>query len=336
MSDEIAALARAGVPLERGLAELAHEMPGRLGRFAAELAARSGRGEPLAEALAASSSELPAVYAAVVAAGLRAGRLPAALEALAHAARRLAETRRSLILLTLYPLLVLAVVWTFLAFFTGLLAPQLLRSFESLGVPGTALFRPLAWCGRGARYWGPAGPAVLMLVAAWWWNASARATGGRPFAAQRLLGWVPWLGRMLRWSRTATFAEILALLVEHDVPLAEAIRLAASAAGDPRLLAMAEKLAAGAEGGTIAAADDCGLPPLLVWLVGGRRSEATLLPALRHAADTYHRRAQQQADLARVLLPLVLTVGISGGLTFLYALALFAPYVMMLRSLAKI
>ena len=38
LSDEIAALARAGVPLERGLAELGREMPGRLGRFAAELA----------------------------------------------------------------------------------------------------------------------------------------------------------------------------------------------------------------------------------------------------------------------------------------------------------
>ncbi|MGA2030725.1 MAG: hypothetical protein ABSG68_00580, partial [Thermoguttaceae bacterium] len=76
------------------------------------------------------------------------------------------------------------------------------------------------------------------------------------------------------------------------------------------------------------------LPPLLVWLMAGTHSRPVLLSALRRTADAYHRRAQHQADLARVFLPVVFTVGIGGTATLLYALALFVPYTTMLKELA--
>ena len=56
--------------------------------------------------------------------------------------------------------------------------------------------------------------------------------------ADRLFGWVPWTGRMLRCSRTATFLEVLALLVENETPLPEAVVLAAEASGDPHDVAI--------------------------------------------------------------------------------------------------
>ena len=51
LNDEIAALVRAGVPLEAGLAELGGDLPGRLGQFATVLAQRTARGESLAQAI---------------------------------------------------------------------------------------------------------------------------------------------------------------------------------------------------------------------------------------------------------------------------------------------
>ena len=39
LNDEIAALVRAGVPLDRGLRSLGEDLPGRLGRFARQLSA---------------------------------------------------------------------------------------------------------------------------------------------------------------------------------------------------------------------------------------------------------------------------------------------------------
>ena len=126
LNDEIAALARAGVPLEPALAELGSDMPGRLGAIAATFAERTRRGESLLEILSDQSLQLPPVYRAVVEAGLRTGRLPAALEALAGSIRRVAETRRGVAAAAFYPLLVLVLAWGFFAFFAVGIAPACL------------------------------------------------------------------------------------------------------------------------------------------------------------------------------------------------------------------
>ena len=428
LNDEIAALVRAKVPLERGLQDLGRDLPGRLGQFASALARRTGSGEPLVDVLGDPDFRLPKIYRAVVEAGVRSGRLPAALESLAGSMRRLAEARRGVVLALLYPLLLLIVAWGFFAFTTAQIAPKLLVSFEMLRVPGAIVFRPLAWCGRSAAIWGPIGPMVFLAVAGLWWYAATRATVVGSRRACWLLGWLPWLGRTLRWSRTAIFAEILALLVENGLPLDAAVLLAGEAAGDPQLSEAAKELAAAirrgepsggtgpaATGGTgsasaepgataglsssvaasggsslldkpgitrsvvvapvrpeerprdtsgsegdspifasqksgqsppsatgSASAEKCAtgsasashaLPPLLEWLIGGRRQEA-LLPALRSVAEDYRRRAQHQADLARLWLPVLLVAGIGGAIVLAYSLALFVPYSMMLKSLA--
>ncbi len=73
LNDEIAALVRAGVPLESGLAAVGAEMPGRLGKVATAWAARTARGEPLDQAIMQDAGQLPAAYRAVVQAGLAPG-----------------------------------------------------------------------------------------------------------------------------------------------------------------------------------------------------------------------------------------------------------------------
>ena len=77
------------------------------------------------------------------------------------------------------------------------------------------------------------------------------------------------------------------------------------------------------------------LPPLINWLLSAAGRDGALLPALRHAAATYHRRARHQSDLLRLLLPIFMTVAVGGTVTALYAIALFAPYTSMLRWLAE-
>src|SRR4051812_41232008 len=63
LHQELAALARAGLPLDGGLRALAHELPGRLGQLANELAERLERGENVAEALRTSGTPQERVYA---------------------------------------------------------------------------------------------------------------------------------------------------------------------------------------------------------------------------------------------------------------------------------
>src|SRR3954454_9198412 len=102
LNDEIAALVRAGVPLERGLLDVGGELRGRLRAIATGLGERMGRGESLPQALEAEGERIPRVYRAVVQAGLRTGRLAVALEGLARLARRVADLRRVVGLALIY------------------------------------------------------------------------------------------------------------------------------------------------------------------------------------------------------------------------------------------
>lgn len=329
LNDEIAALVRAGVPLETGLAELGGDLPGRLGQFATVLAQRTARGESLAQAITGDAEQLPPAYRAVVEAGVRAGRLPAALEAVAASARRLSETYRVTAITVIYPLLVILVAWCGLLFLACVLAPQLAARFLAFNVPGQQFFAGLTRAGQSAEYWGPIVPVALLLLMAVWWLDRAEGRW-----AERLFGWVPWTGRMLRCSRTATFLEVLALLVENQTPLPEAVVLAGEASGDPQTLQVARQMAATLQNGQTQPVGGPALPPLVNWLLLAAGRDGALLPALRHAATAYHRRARHQSDLLRLLLPIILTIAVGGTVTALYALALFAPYTAMLRSLA--
>ena len=93
LTDEMAALVRAGVPLEAGMASAARELSRKPAKLAGAMSQRMQSGESLLHVLQTSPNVFPPAYVAVVEAGLRAGRLPAALEGLATSSRRAAELR---------------------------------------------------------------------------------------------------------------------------------------------------------------------------------------------------------------------------------------------------
>jgi type II secretory pathway component PulF len=332
LNDEIAALVRAGVPLEQTMGTLAEDMPGRLGAFANMLAQRAARGQSLQQIVADKDLRMPPVYRAVIEAGTRIGRLPAALESLSASIRRLAETRRAVMSAALYPILILVLTCGAFAFFCSRIAPSLWLGLNIMRVPGRDAFINLVSAGRWALYWAPLAMILICASAAIWWSHSRRAVLLHPRWSGALLGWLPWIGPMLKLSRTAAFTEVLALLVENRVPLPEAVVLAAESCGDRRLIASARWMSAALTRGEPAAEAARDLPPLLRWLMGAVELQGILPSALRHAAESYRCRAEHQADMTRVLLPALLTLVVGGGAVLLYALSLFVPYTSMLRE----
>ncbi|MGQ9574733.1 MAG: type II secretion system F family protein [Thermoguttaceae bacterium] len=339
LNEEIAALVRLGVPLELGLERLGEEMPGASGKAAAWLAQRLREGQTLDQVLAQEPEVFPPVYRAVVEAGLKAGRLSAALESLAVCASRLADTRRMVGAAFIYPILVLLVAWGLFIVFTVVMAPAFLAMFQELRVPGQGLLETLAGWGQLAWYWGPAVPVLVLLAATIWWSTSGRPALVQPRAAGWLLGWLPWTRRMLREAQVASFAEVLALLVEHRVPLPEAVTLAGQAVGQRQWELAAHQIADSLRRGQpLSAAEPATarLPPLLRWQLLSGQSRGTLWAALRHAADAYHERARHQAEKARVFLPILVTLAIGGGVVALYAALVFGCWFAILRTLTGI
>lgn len=338
LNDEIRALVRAGIPLERGMAALSKDLPGSLGRAAREIAERGEQGEPLESAVGAMTRTLPPVYRAVIQAGMRSGRLVEALQSLASASRRLAEVRSEVASVLTYPLLVVLTAWGMLVLFAGFVGPRLLAGMEDFGVPGAAGLRAALRLGDAGWILGIGVPVAIIAGAVLWVWTTRRAMMVQPGWSSALLGWLPWIGRMLRYVRAGVFSEFLAMLLEAEVPLPESLRLAAEAAGDRSVRRGAHRMAEVLEqSGTVSgkAAAQSGLPPMVLWGIGSHRPKGGVTEALRHAADSYRRRARHQADRARVFLPVVMTLAVSGASTLIFALIVFVPWVTLMKKLAE-
>ena len=338
LNDEIAALVRAGVPLELGLKHIGGDMHGSPGRLAARLAAEMERGQTLAQVLKSHSEDFPPIYRAVVTAGVRAGNLAAALESVTGCTRRLAEIRQLVVASSIYPLLVFLLAWGLFLFFLKKITPAFLYAFEDFGAPGTGLLEQLVRLGDSMHYWGPAVPAVVILLAAAWIRATSRANLIGSRSMDRLIGWVPFLGPMLRSFRIAAFTDVLTLLASHDVPLDEAVVLAAQSVGDRRMIDASRDVAEAIGRGerfSLRSTEKSPFPPFLDWLIQSGQQRGALLPSLRHASDSYYRRAFRHASAARVLLPTAMVAAIGGSVTLAYALMLFGPWVSLLRSMAR-
>lgn len=335
LNDEIAALVRAGVPLESGLADLGRDLPGPSGHVATALADRLARGEGLDEALISSEAELPQLYLAVVTAGLKSGRLAVALEGLAAAARRVAELRQITATAIIYPVIVFLLGWAMFVGFVTFFAPQVLPGFRTFGVSSAGLIGWFAALGKSAAWWGPIGPAiVLLMVVVWWWQ-SRRALA---LDGNRWMGWVPGGQRLLQLCRLATFADVLALLVDQGVELGEGLRLAAAASGERTMIADADALAAAIEGGATPA--EClrhagRFPPLVAWFLSAGQDGRLLAEALKHAAASYHERARQRSEVVQTFLPSFLTLLVGGTTVLAYALLVFAPWANLLKTISE-
>jgi general secretion pathway protein F len=327
LNDEIISLVRGGVPLELGLNEFGADSAGALQEVSQSLAARMTSGASLVEALHAEEKRLPCSYRTVVEAGVRAGKLPAALEAISNYALELVDLRRRITLALLYPFIV--VVLAYLLF--GVFIVHMLRRFRET----YELFRlPLYWSmevllqvAEWVALWWWVPPLCFLAVVIWWMTtAGARLLTFN--GAARPLAWIPYVGRISRYFQYANFADLLALMVEHQVPLPEGLRLTAEATGDARLRRSGSALAESIESSESVngnAHRRFGFPPFLYWVLTCGQSASGMAKLLRHAASIYRRQGVNLSHWLKIIFPIAAAVVIGGGVTVLYTLSLFGP-----------
>jgi len=330
LNDEIAALVRAGVPLPEGLSQLSHELPGPLNQRAAELGEQLRAGKSLDQAVRELGDRFSPVYSAIVVAGVRSGRLSAALESLSTTLRRLSDIRQSFTVAMLYPLIVLLVASGLLLFSLSRPVPVVVHFYQEFELALPAVFRFLlgiaSWVQRGLPwFW-----LAVFLLLVWWLYRSSRASVLLSGGVIRL----PALGRVAQAGRMATFTEILALLVEHGVPLHESLALAATASGDASLERGGKLLAEQVRQGSSATALPPGIPPLIGWLILGHARQEQMAQALRRAAAGYRRRVTHWGIWLGVYLPILLSAVIGGLVTLFYALLTLTPFYSLLQGLS--
>jgi type IV pilus assembly protein PilC len=338
LNEEIAGMARAGLPLDQGLAAMAKEMGATgLKHVTLSLAEDLRQGHTLPEALARQQGRVPPFYASLVAAGVRSGRIADVLATLTLYARTVSGIRATVRESLYYPATVLVfglILFLVHGFVVMPQFEQIFRDFD-MKLPVTteiilAVFRqPLLYMVCPLVF-------VLLIAAVVAWSVRRSAESRRAWA--RCVYSLPIVGTLVRSARLAAFTELLAILVDHSLPLPEAFLLAGSASSDPLMagtaLEVQQQLALGMP--LREALRGRGLvPEWVAWMAGLGEQRGTLGASLHQVAAVYRRQVETRAALLRTVLPPFLIIVTAGLFVSLFVITVMSPMYWLLESLSK-
>ncbi len=328
LAGRVADLSNAGLPLAPGLRAAAAELPdSRLAAALNRLAASLDRGQTLEQAMAAEGRALPPHLQALVAAGIRTGKLGQTLEEFVDFRQTTADIRRSVWLALAYPAVVIALLLGVVAFLSVYVVPAFAKIFRDFKSDLPQLTKVVIGLSRLAL---PILGYTLIAVVA---VAVVMVVIGRR-RRRWILNRLPWFGTLWRFSGLAEMAYLLKTLVASEAPLGESLRLTADGIGDADLASGCREAAELIESGASLADATSGLPqfvpttrPIFAW----GESHSALPQAMDTLGQMATQRVQLRADLLRAVLPPAVFLGVAS--VGLCIISLFMPLVALITNL---
>ena len=329
--EQVADATAAGLPLAAGLRAAAAESSSRrltaeLGRIAGELE----HGRALDEVLAERSDRYAGCLGGLVRAGVRSGNLGVVLLELVDHQRRLRDLTQSLRSALAYPALLVALALVIGVYLDRAFIGPMLQMYQEFKLK-------LPWATQVVGWLHSSGLGWLALA------GLALVVGGVVFRLlagaarwQRAWATLPLLGALWHWSGVAEWARLLASLLEQEVPLPEALQLAAGGLRDANLGELSGHWATRVQQGqslTELLATTHRLPASLGPVVGWGERSGRLVEALRVAADMFEGRVRLRAELLKSILPFVVFVTIALAAVFALA-AVYLPMLSMIQGLS--
>ena len=157
-----------------------------------------------------------------------------------------------------------------------------------------------------------------------------------PAGWRRFLGTAPLIGPIVSWSGAAAFAQMMAVLLDYDIPLPRALELTSDAVRDRNVSNACRLLAAGvANGQTLAdGLEEVGhLPATLIPFVRSGEQLGDLSGALKLASQVFFERIGLRTALLSSVSPPIIFVFIGLGIAFC-VIALFMPLVSLVGGLS--
>jgi len=342
LSERITDVARSGLPLGPGLRALGEEMPrGRFRSSLERLADEIDRGVPLPAALDAQKGRFPAHLRGLVEGGIRTGRLGDVLGRFSSHANLTAELKRGVWLALAYPVLTLVVAVALFLMVEVILVSQFENIFRDFGVPLPGMTILLVEISHAARAGWPI--LVALLVVAVLAALFLRFVMPRD-KRNSLISRLPVIGPLWRYSAWAEFCHLLALLLEAETPMPEALRLTGRGVDDvaidracremalevERGATLSEALAGRAPGEPdVRRSMPLGLSSLLQWA----EDHATIAEILRMAGEMFQARSGSQATFAGTVLGVITVLGAMVGVGVV-VVGLFLPLITLVSKLS--
>jgi type IV pilus assembly protein PilC len=310
---QFASLMRSGVPILRAMGILSEQTASRaLRRLLAHLTEEVRQGQTLSEAMSKWPEVFSPLYRNLIRAGEVGGMLDVVLDRLSAQSQREEELRAKVQAAVAYPAFVAATGVATIVFLLTFVMPRLLKLFNSfhgqLPLPTRALIaatdalsKPWFWIGLGA--------AMFLLVMVW--QAPGRALRrGCEYLALRL----PVAGMLIRQLELSRFARAFGLLIDHGVPVMQAVSVSVTVVRHPVIRADLERMPGLLQQGSALADALRQVKEVNAFVVntvavgeeGGRAGEA-----LAEIANFYEREADRTLAVAAALLEpaMILLVG---------------------------
>lgn len=311
ITQELAALLRAGLNLDRALAivrRLAVRAPVR--GFLDTQIERLRAGQSFAEALAVERDVVPGHYVSLVRAGELGGSLPEVMTRLGDFLSRSREIRERVRSALIYPCILSGVVLLTLIVVLTVVLPRFEALFAAAEAPLPLATRVVLAVGTALSSYGWLLILVLAAVGLFAWQKWRTPDGRIRF--DRLLLRSRWTAGLPARIGSARFLRTVGTLAANGLPLPAAVRVAADSIDNRALHAAADRLANGLQEGKslsvlLDAAGD--FPKLAVQLARVGEETGQLAGMIGEAADMLDREANQTIDRLLTLLVPALTIG---------------------------
>ena len=335
-NQQLASITKAGIPLEKGLRELANDVGSKsMHKLVDAIADELEAGVSIEEAFEKRQKRFPPLYGRILKAGVETGRLNEMLTSLNRHLEMATQTRRIIFEAMSYPAVILALAAVILTGLFSFVIPQfgpILSEMTGGTLPAlTRLFLNLAK--NVVPFWIIVGSFLAAIIVLF--MMLSRFTAGRRFKESILLN-VPVVGRVYHSSILCRMAEAMAIMVASGSDMPASLRLSSGATASETLILESEILAGHLERGDniLEAGQSCKLiPRLFLYSVqlGSQRNE--LQDNLYSLGQMYAEQARcGQSRLQAVLLPaMIIGVGCFIAMTIL---AMFLPMISVITSLS--
>lgn len=317
LTQELATLVSAGLPLDRALSVLAGlTAKEELKKSIEQILRAVQQGKSLAEALAEYPKIFPPLYVNMVKAGEIGGFLDTALQRLSEYLEKAHEVQEQIKSALAYPIILTAVGSLSIIFMFTFILPRFAVLFDDVGQALPTPTRLLLAISHGLR--------------AYWWTLVIAGVGGwfsvRQYLAtpQGRLAWDRWrlrlvlVGELLRKREVGRFARTLGTLLKSGVPLLQALEVVEEVAGNQMIRGALREVRVGVrEGQGIAGPLGRGgvFPTLALQMISVGEETGRLDEMLMRVAEHYERDSYSQIRrLTSLVEPLlILTMGLVVG-----------------------
>jgi type II secretory pathway component PulF len=335
-NQQLASITKAGIPLERGLRELANDVASRaLRKLINDIADDLEAGVSIEKAFEQRQKHFPPLYGRILKAGVETGRLSEMLTSLNRHLALANQTRRIIFEAMSYP----AIIMVLLILITTLIFSYIVPQFKPIlteMVGGEMNVVTLAFL-KTAEHVVPFWIGVGFFVAAVFVVLSMLSStpDGRRFTESVVLK-IPIIGRVYHSSILSKLAEAMAIMVAAGSDMPTCLRLGATSAGSEKLTLESEILAGQIEQGAniLEAGQQCKVIPRFFSYsvqLGIQRNE--LQDNLYSLGQMYAEQTRyRQTRLQTILLPVMIII--VGGFVMLSVLAIFLPMMQVVSALS--